>query len=88
MKGGVPGHGARLKQQIMPLSFLKIGTLTMMDDQMRDDLTLKESTPPSDEEILAEARAWGFDSIEEFFAMLDEAHRAAEKEGEKERDEI
>lgn len=53
----------------------------MMDDQMRDDLTLKEATPPSDEEILAEARAWGFDSIEEFFAMLDEAHRAAEKEG-------
>lgn len=39
---------------------------------MFDGLELKQAQDPTDDEILEELRAWGFETVEEFFAALDD----------------
>ena len=41
------------------------------------DLKITKSTPPTDAELLEEAAAWGFDSVQEWLDAMTEAHDAA-----------
>ena len=37
-----------------------------------NNLSLKQSREPTQEELLAEAKAWGFDTVEELFAAMED----------------
>jgi len=42
------------------------------------DLELSEAVPITDKEMLQEANAWGFDTVEEMFTNIDEAMKQAD----------
>jgi hypothetical protein len=42
------------------------------------DFELSEAAPITDKEMLQEANAWGFDTVEEMFTNMDEAMKQAD----------
>lgn len=40
---------------------------------MCNEYKWEKAEPPTDEEMLEEAKAWGFDTVEEWLAAMDEA---------------
>ena len=48
-----------------------------------DSLELKQASEPTQDELLQEAQAWGFDTIEEWAIAMEDAYREYEEEQEK-----
>lgn len=44
-----------------------------------DGKQLEQAQEPTEQEMLDEARAWGYETVEDFFHAIDEAEREAEE---------